>query len=166
MIIALQYYAGDLERTMSLARLLADVEPAPRADVVLALVCQPGTPVTSLVEKTLVHCSRKFPVEHVVSPLGAEGHPEGCTFLWAGTMQHYYGKYRRGETSHESIMTLDGVDGVPLHLGWVDMVLAEHAETLARESSSRDLPTGLADARFTSTRTRSSNSVSWIRRHS
>ena len=132
MIIALQYYAGDLERTMSLARLLADVEPAPRADVVLALVCQPGTPVTSLVEKTLVHCSRKFPVEHVVSPLGAEGHPEGCTFLWAGTMQHYYGKYRRGETSHESIMTLDGVDGVPLHLGWVDMVLAEHAETLAR----------------------------------
>jgi hypothetical protein len=29
MIVALQYHEGDLERTMSLARLLADIEPSP-----------------------------------------------------------------------------------------------------------------------------------------
>jgi hypothetical protein len=130
MIIALQYCESDMDRTMSLARLLADLQPAFRGDVLLSLVCQPDTPMTSLMEKTLVHCERKFPVEHVVSSLGAKGHPEGCTFLWAGTMKHYYDLFKRRQCQHTAIMTLDGGDGVPLHLDWLDLVLAEHASTL------------------------------------
>ena len=130
MIIALQYYEGDIEPTMSLARLLADIEPTPRNDVVLALVCQPDTPVTPLTKKTIAHCERRFVVEHVVSPLGAKGHPEGCTFLWAGTMQHYYERFKRGELAHSSILTLDGGDGVPLHLDWLSHMKEEHAKTL------------------------------------
>jgi hypothetical protein len=131
MIIALQYCEGDMEQTMSLARLLADIQPGYRDDVLLALVCQPNTPMTALMEKTIVHCSRRFPVEHVVSPLGAKGHPEGCTFLWAGTMKHYYDLFKSGQCKHTAIMTLDGGDGVPLHLNWLDLVINEHAFTLA-----------------------------------
>jgi len=135
MIVALQYWEGDLSQAMSLARLLADIEASPRSDVLLSLVCQPGTPMTRLVEKTIAHCSRKFAVEHVVSPLGAEGHPEGCAHLWAGTMRYYYEEYRRGGYPHEAIMTLDGGDGVPLHRDWIDVVMGEHAETVSRGKS-------------------------------
>jgi hypothetical protein len=131
MIIALQYYEGDLEPTMSLARLLADLEPVPRTDVVLALVCHPGTPVTPLTKKTIAHCERRFVVEHVVSPLGAKGHPEACTALWAGTMQHYYERFKCGELSYSAVLALDGGDGVPLHKDWLSMLKVEHEYTLS-----------------------------------
>jgi hypothetical protein len=137
MIVALQYYEGDLERTMSLARLLADVELRPRLDVLLALVCQPGTPETELVRRTVAHCRRVFPTILVTSEYGAVGHPEACTALWRGTASHFY-KQARGsleghvfqdpltKTWHTSLLTLDGGDGVPLHRDWIDLMIRAH----------------------------------------
>ena len=132
MIVALQFCEADLEPSMELARLVADLEPRPRDDVQLALVYQPGTPATSLVTRTLDHCSLKFEVELVESPLGASGHPEGCTALWAGTCRHYFEKYQTGNSRHSRIFTLDGGDGIPLHPDWISVVLAEHELTLQR----------------------------------
>jgi len=141
MIVALQYYEGDLERTMSLARLLADVELRPRGDVLLALVCQPETPETELVRKTVAHCRRIFPVELVVSEHGAVGHPEACTALWRGTASHFF-EQARGcleghifqdpltKTWHTSLLTLDGGDGVPLHRNWIDLMVQHHDRTV------------------------------------
>lgn len=142
MIVAVQYYEGDLEEAMGLARLMADVEPRRRTDVLLALVAQPGTPHTGLVARTLAHCARVFPVEEVVSSLGAAGHPEGCTALWAGTVRHFLGRYREGRVGEgtgyattfsrgDAILTLDGGDVAPLHAGWVDLTTELHEATLA-----------------------------------
>jgi hypothetical protein len=142
MIFALQYHAGDLDRTMSLARLLADLEPLPRLDVLLALVCQPGTPRTELVARTVAHCRRRFPVVEVTSAYGAQGHPRGCTALWRGTATHFYQKYQDGSLVRDihtnnilpkhfaSLLMLDGGDGVPLHPQWLDMMIEKHLETL------------------------------------
>jgi mannosyltransferase OCH1-like enzyme len=142
MIIALQYYKGDLERTFSLARLLADIEPIPRKDVLLAFVCQPDTPSSSLTSMTVQHCSQKFPVLHVVSPrkfhypelLDANGFPVDlgqCGHLWAGTMEYFSNLFNQSNFSHDSILTLDGGDGVPLHLDWINMFRKEHDKTLS-----------------------------------
>ena len=133
MIVALQYYEGDRERTLSLARLLADIEPVPRNDILLALVCQPNTPPSELTDLALKHCSLKFPVTHVVSTRGAHGHPEGCGQLWAGTMNHFSDLFESKATPHNSIFTLDGGDGIPLHRNWITMLKEEHAKTLALE---------------------------------
>jgi hypothetical protein len=141
MIVALQYHEADLERTASLARLLADLEPYFRFDVLLALVCQPGTPRPPLVTRTVAHCRRRFPVEEVVSEYGATGYPQGCNELWRGTASHYFRKYRMDgsafpttyatSTPHAgSLLTLDGGDGVPLHPDWLDRMIALHIETL------------------------------------
>ena len=46
MIVALQYHKKDRKRTLTLARLLADIEPFPRDDILLAFVCQPDTPTS------------------------------------------------------------------------------------------------------------------------
>jgi hypothetical protein len=128
-IFAFQYYEGDLEQTMSLARLIADNEPRYRRDVLFSLVCQPGTPVDALTMATIEHCRLKFAVEHVVSPLGAKGHPEGCTALFAGTGMHYHELWRAGELEHDAICMLDGGDGIPLHRNWISIVIREHELT-------------------------------------
>jgi hypothetical protein len=126
MIVALQYYEGDIGSTMSLARLLADIEPMPRADMVLAFVCQPNTPVTPLVSKTIKHCERKFPVLYVESKRGAKGHPVACTALWTGMMEYFFEHYPSA-----ALLAIDGNDAVPVHLNWVDLMLAEHERTLS-----------------------------------
>ena len=132
MIVALQYYEGDQQRTFSLAKLLADIEPSPRNDVLLALVCQPDTPRSNLTDFTIQYCSLKFPVVHVVSPRGAIGHPEGCGQLWAGTMEHFAHLFNQKLVPpHDSILTLDGSDGVPLHLDWLDLMIEEQSRTLS-----------------------------------
>ena len=130
MILALQYYEGDQERAMSLARLLADIEPSYRDDVVLALVCQPGTRSSDLVRATMERCSRKFPIQHVVSRRGAEGWADGSGQLWAGTMEHFHGARGRAQLSFGTIFTFDGNDGVPLHNNWIDLLKEEHGNTL------------------------------------
>lgn len=150
MIIALQCYQnpddgqGDLPQAMTLARLLADLEPEPRNDVLLALAYQPGTPRPPLVERTVAHCRRTFSVVELVSEFGARGHPEGCTALWLGTTSHCHRMIAAGHhvdpaclydacTPHgRSLLTLDGGDGVPLHRDWLDRMIALHLETLSR----------------------------------
>jgi hypothetical protein len=126
MIIAPQYFSGDLERTMSLARLLADIEPDYRSDVQIMFFCQPDTEMTPLVEKTIEHCARRFPVSHVKSKRGDHGHPKACTALWTGAMEYLHEHH-----PDEAAFMIDGNDGVPLHLDWIDLMLAEHGNTLA-----------------------------------
>ena len=126
MIIALQFYNGDVVPTMALARLLADIEQHPRSDVALAFVYQPDTVLTPFIQKTIAHCARKFPVLSVRSARGAHGHPVACTALWTGMMEYFYAHH-----PGESVLAIDGNDAVPLHLNWIDLMLAEHARTLA-----------------------------------
>lgn len=133
MIVALQYYQGDLEQTMSLARLLADLEDEPCFNLTLALVRQPDTELSPLVERTIKHCQKKFTVESVASPYWGKGHPEGCTALWKGTISHYYERFKKKELGHHtSIFTLDGGDGVPLFKGWLSLAEVIHRITLER----------------------------------
>jgi len=148
MIVALMTYQnpddgrGDLPQALSLARLLTDLEPEFRPDTLLVLSYQPGTPRTPLVEKTVAHCRRRFPVLEVVSEEGARGHPEGCTALWRGTISHLRELARRpvdrpyhpaydDESDHgNSFLTLDAGDGIPLHRNWLDLMIGEHVQTL------------------------------------
>jgi hypothetical protein len=129
MILALEHCERDLTKTMRLARLLADLEPMYRTDLLLGLVCQPGTPRPHLVDETIEHCSKKFQVEHVVSKYGAPGWADGSGQLWRGTVSHFYDAWKRGKINHRSIATFDGGDGVPLHNNWLDLLVAEHEIT-------------------------------------
>jgi hypothetical protein len=131
MIVAIQYYEDDRERTLQLVRLLTDLEKAPRNDILLALVCQPSTPMTDLTEKTLEYAANRFPVTHVVSTRGAHKPPEACGQLWAGTMEHFSRLFEDGNAPHSSIFTVDGNDGIPLHRDWIDLIKKEHERTLS-----------------------------------
>jgi hypothetical protein len=129
MIIALMFYGGDLEATASLARLLADIEPRRRTDVVLSFVSQPDTADSILLDRTIRHCSRRFFVEKVRSELGGTG-GDACCALWTGTCSHYFNRWKKRTIDHDCILTLDGGDGVPLHRNWIDLFKLEHRRTL------------------------------------
>lgn len=131
MILALQFYEGDKDNAMKLARLLADIESTPRNDVLLALVCQPGTLLDGRVKDTIDYCSKKFVVEHVVSRYGAKGWADGSGQLWTGTMEHFHEQWKKGLVSFDTIFTFDGGDGIPLRRDWIDVLKREHSRALS-----------------------------------
>ena len=45
-------------------------------------------------------------------------------------MEYFHKLFEQKLTSHDSVMTLDGGDGVPLHRSWIDLTIEEHAKTL------------------------------------
>ena len=144
MILGLQYCEKDFARSMQLARLLADLEPTYRPDVLLALVRDSSfEPQPADVDSVVEHCSAKFPVEQIVLPQADRGWPRGPNRQWSGMMEHFAHKrdidHRTQQAvgigsrgRYDSIFVFDGGDGVPLHRGWIDLLLAEHARTIER----------------------------------
>jgi hypothetical protein len=143
MIIAIQYYEGDRERSFSLARLLADLETDYRSDVLLALVAQHGTPASYSTDMTLCYCAKKFPVAHFISDRSGSGYPYVCGLMWLATMEHFSCLHDHGLVPHDAIFTVDGGDGVPLHYDWINMLKAEHEVTLASGKSITGTPYSL-----------------------
>ena len=131
MILALQFYEKCAAPAMELATLLADLEPMFREDAGLALVHQPTDPSSDLVAGTVDYCSGKFRTTCVATGTGVAGWPQGASDLWVGTMRHFGEKHMRGLVPHQAIFIFDGNDGVPLHRNWLDLLIAEHALTVA-----------------------------------
>jgi hypothetical protein len=116
---------------MGLARLLADLEPCHRGDAVLVLVRDSSfAPDTSEVVAVAEYCSSKFHVEQVVLSQSDRGWPRGPNRQWAGMMDHMARKWRGGDDRYRSVFVFDGGDGVPLHRGWLNLLITEHERTL------------------------------------
>jgi len=122
--IAVQYWSGDEEQAMRLARLLADIEPGRREDVTLVLARRKDTEKTPEAWRTSVYCGQKFRVKFTQSQRNGTGHPDGCYALWAGTMDQLADAYYRGEAQFDSAFLVES-DGVPLAANWIDRLRAE-----------------------------------------
>jgi len=125
MIISIMFHNGDKGKSLALSKLIADIEPNRRDDVLLALVSQPGTDLAG-VRDAVNYCSSKMPSIAFTSgrqPLGANGTAE----LWCGAVDYFYAN----PCGHSSIFLVDGGDSVPLRATWIDDLIAEHTKTLA-----------------------------------
>lgn len=128
-VVAIQYFKDDEARAMRLARLLADVEPRRRDNVLLAFVRRFDMPETPLLHETRMHCGFKFGTMTVRSEREGTGHPEGCNALWSGCMDYFSGAWRDGKLAAHSVFTCEA-DGVPLRADWLDRLLEAHRRTL------------------------------------
>lgn len=130
-VLALQYWEGDLVRAMRLARLLANIEPKRRNDVVFAFCGRKdiSQAYQELETKTALAVSRTFPVMRLRSRREGTGHPDGSFALWAGTVKQLADGWARGHLFAHSVFTFEA-DGVPLRRDWIDMLAAEHRRTL------------------------------------
>jgi len=128
-VIAAQYWAGDEARMMRLVRLLADIEPRHRDDIVLALARSFDCPQSDLAIETMMHASEKFLTILLQSERRGAGYPDGANALWAGTMDVLADVDRRGDLRAHSVFLIEA-DGCPLSSDWVNVLAAAHRRTM------------------------------------
>jgi len=129
LIVAIQYWEGDEEPAMRLARCLADIEPARREDVTLALCRRFDCRPTALAYETYMHCGAKFRMMALQSRREGVGHPHGCNELWAGVMDQLSSAWSTGNLPHHSVFLVEP-DGAPVRADWLNQIIAEHQRTL------------------------------------
>lgn len=128
-VVALQYWREDEARAMRLARLLADIEPGRRDNVLLAFVRRFDMPETALLHETQMYCGFKFGTMTLRATREGTGHPWGPNELWSSCMEQFSGAWRDGQLAAHSIFTCEP-DGCPLRVDWLDRLLEAHRRTL------------------------------------
>lgn len=131
MIIALQYWSGDEQQALALARLLADIEQERRGDVVLVLSRRKDCPLSEEARRTESYCSPKLPTMLFQSKREETGHPDGCFGLWAGTVAHIHELWQRGSipwNMGHTVFTCEA-DGGPVRRDWIDRLTSAHARS-------------------------------------
>lgn len=133
MIIALQYWAGDQEQALALARLIADIEPRRREDAILVLARRGDCIESDEARRTQAYCSDKLSTMLLQSQRPEVGHPAGCFGLWAGMMQRLALLHGRGLTPwrHSAVMCCEA-DGGPINKDWIGMVIKAHERSLVQ----------------------------------
>lgn len=133
MIIVLQYWEGDEEKTLRLARILADIEPKKRTDALLVLSRRKDCKFSEEARKTSFYCQNKFDTIVMNSDRDEVGHPDGCFGLWSGTVEKLYRLWQNVAFKHEHaecVATLES-DGAPIRKDWVSRMMHAHKRTLA-----------------------------------
>lgn len=122
-LIALQAWAGDLERAVELSRFWCDLQGQRDGATDLMLVCRYDCkPPEGWAESM----SGSFKARAVVSGRIGEGWPEGCNQLWFGTIEHCLEMARSGEV-YDAILTLEA-DTTPLQRDWTARLSSEFME--------------------------------------
>jgi hypothetical protein len=129
LVIALQYWAGDMHQAFRLARLMADIEPKRRDDVVLAFCPRFDVPPSHAQYETFLYCGQKFGVMNVDIRRQATGHPAGANEMWGGIMDVLAESWRAGRAHYRSVFFAEA-DGCPLKRDWLELLLLEHERAL------------------------------------
>ena len=129
--LILQFWTGDKSQAMGLARLIADIEPEKRDDVLLVFARQSLTPMDREIEETLLYCGRKLPVCHLEAKVDqGKRYPGICFDAWSSAGQHLSDAYHTGLFPYHSGFFFEA-DGTPMRANWIDDLKREHAMTLA-----------------------------------
>jgi hypothetical protein len=136
LVVALQFCHKDWVRAAKLAHLLADVEHSMRDDVCVLFVRATDFTENVVMDRAIARCAEVFRVDNLVvrpdeSSRAAQWHNlgnwvEGSNILWAAAVEHVLWMDPRWK----SVFFVDGGDGVPLHRGWVDLLVEDHARTV------------------------------------
>lgn len=134
LVLALQYWEGDEEQALTLARLLADIEKVQTDQVLLVLARRADCSLSLEARRTQLYCAQKFTTLCIQSERRETGHPDGCFGLWAGTAAKLYQLWMRGAIPWEAGRTtfLAEADGGPLSQWWKQRLIASHDITRRR----------------------------------
>lgn len=120
-LIAIQFWRGDKDKAMRLARLIADMEPAFNRQVDFLFVARfdiPHDPVT------VKHVSRKFEVRTYTTKARSVGHPWGSWCLWFSTVEWFAQLKGKKIPDYKWIFPFEA-DCVPISRTWIDDISRE-----------------------------------------
>lgn len=135
LVIALGYWAGDLEQALRLARLIGSIEPRRRDDVVFAFCPRFDVEWDAAQQATFLEVGRKFGVCKMLQRPPREGvewatsHPDACNQLVASTLSQLAEAWRAGQSNAHSVFLCEP-DGVPLRRDWIDRLKYAHDWTM------------------------------------
>jgi hypothetical protein len=122
LLIALQFWNGDRDRALELARYLADLEPARSKIADFLFVARFDS---SLDDYTTQRVARKFNVYTFKSRRRGTGWPDGCNELWFSTMEWVQSlTAARKIPSYKAIFTCEA-DGAPIPRNWIERMSLE-----------------------------------------
>lgn len=128
--IVLQFWSGDKDRAMALARLIADIEPCWRDDVYMVFARQSATPMDDDIRKTMAYVGHKFgyvPMEVTVDE--KKTYPGIAFDPWASAMQKVSDAYYSGRLPCANALMIEG-DACPLSPDWINRIKEAHNHTL------------------------------------
>jgi hypothetical protein len=128
--LLIQFYPGDQEAAMRVARLIADNEPAFRPDVDF-IFCARFDCIQDAV--TMHHVSKKFNVTWFKCTRREKGWPTGCNSVWCEAVTNcMLGKHLRGEWPGMKWVLTFEADCVPVHPDWINKLDAEWDKAAAQ----------------------------------
>lgn len=127
-VVALQFWEGDKDKAMSLARLIADIEPAKNEKVEFAFFARFDATHD---EETVAYVSRKFNVWKMTCRIPGTGWPDGCNAMAIDLM------HQANEWSHDRWKQIKAVyliesDILPMRRDWLARLTAEWDVTSAQ----------------------------------
>lgn len=127
LILALQYWAGDYDKAMRLARRIAQIEVAPRDDVSFMLVARFDAPAPD--SAAVLAVKEKFETVLYRSRRRGTGHPSGCNDLWHDLVGEVWRRCLQMPGWKDAISGVFSfeADTVPMSADWLDRILAEWA---------------------------------------
>jgi hypothetical protein len=124
MILDLMFWNGDKDQANKLARLIADIEPAKRTDVIFLFSARYDTDHDAA---TVQYVKNKFPVETFKSTHMAAGWPDGPNKLMGDSYMHCVkiARQRNIPIEDEFVLFIEP-DVVPLKNDWLDRIMKEY----------------------------------------
>lgn len=121
-LLNIQFWQGDKELAMGLARLIADLEDAPRPETILFTArfdCE-------FDEETIAYVAKKFQVARFKTTRKATGWPNGPNQMMGESYQYLVELRRRGRFEGSTGILFIEADCVPLKRGWIDDLTKEY----------------------------------------
>jgi hypothetical protein len=115
-LIVIQFWQGDRDLALQLARLLADIQLEHCALADILFVSRFDTTHDAA---TVQYVSRKFNVFTHTSQRRGTGWPMGCNSLFFGSLEWAYHKMAAAQALHYKAILILGADGVPLRPDWI-----------------------------------------------
>lgn len=116
-VIAIQYWRGDIDKAMRLARFIADLEPTRRDDIDFVFIARADCDHD---ETAVQYVSRKFNVRKLKCIARATGHPWGCWVLWYSLMEWFYLGRQSGKLPEYKWIFPFEADCVPISRTWIN----------------------------------------------
>lgn len=127
LIFNIQYWTGDREQAMALAKLMADIEPKKRDDVIMVFSARFDCPHDI---PAIEYVSKKFRVELFKSRPHRTGWPGGPNDLMAQSYMWCVEQVRFKRFNADGVFFMES-DDVPLASDWIDKIKAEWEECKA-----------------------------------
>jgi len=123
MVVALQFWDGDKERAMHLARFIADLEPTKNDKVDFAFVARFDAKHD---QETIKYVSRKFDIWTLTGTRKSTGWPTGCNDLALDLFQQSADRSRPGKVwaKHKAVYLIES-DVLPVCKDWLSRISDE-----------------------------------------